>query len=120
MLCFPKSIIVIIFSGSFGVASPEGFELDKETLSKAAAQARAAGTGAVVESSTDAVKIATGASVMYTDTYVSMGDEAAKEKRLAAFGDSYRITEALMAHGSNAYFMHDMVSNCHKLSNNNQ
>ncbi|MEK6812728.1 MAG: ornithine carbamoyltransferase, partial [Nanoarchaeota archaeon] len=51
---------------------------------------------------------ARGADVVYTDTWVSMGDETEKEKRLAVF-PPYQVTDELMKHAKpNAIFMHDM------------
>ena len=45
---------------------------------------------------------------MYTDTWVSMGDEAEYEKRLAEF-QGFQIDAALMAKANDgALFMHDM------------
>jgi len=45
-----------------------------------------------------------GADIVYADVWVSMGDDHSEEK-LAAFAP-YQVNEALMAHASNAHFMH--------------
>ncbi|MFF2275264.1 ornithine carbamoyltransferase [Agromyces sp. NPDC058126] len=66
----------------------------------------AASTGGSVLVTTDAAAAASGADVIVTDTWVSMGQEAEKAERLATFGD-YRVTESLMAEASDdAIFLH--------------
>lgn len=66
----------------------------------------AAATGGSVLVTTDAGAAASGADVIVTDTWVSMGQEAEKAERLATFGD-YRVTESLMAEASDsAVFLH--------------
>jgi ornithine carbamoyltransferase len=46
-----------------------------------------------------------GADVIYTDTWISMGSENEKEKRLAAF-QKYQVNEELMKSAPKALFMH--------------
>ena len=49
---------------------------------------------------------AKGAQAVYTDTWVSMGDESETAARAAAFG-TYRVDERMMAAAAKgAYFMH--------------
>jgi len=49
-----------------------------------------------------------GADVVYTDVWVSMGQDAETEERLKVFRD-YRVDEALMGHAKpDAVFMHDL------------
>jgi len=50
-------------------------------------------------------KAVKGANVVYTDTWVSMGDEAEKEKRLKAFLP-YQVNKRLMKAASHPCFMH--------------
>lgn len=72
----------------------------------AAATARAAETGGSVWVGTDPVEAASGADVLVTDTWVSMGQEAEKAERLAAFGN-YQVNAELMAHAQpDAIFLH--------------
>ena len=75
------------------VASPPGFGPDRKILN----QADRLGGGAVVV--TDPVKAVSGADVVETDTWVSMGDESEAEKRLAAFG-RYQVNSDLLKHAS--------------------
>ena len=51
---------------------------------------------------------ARGADVVYTDTWISMGDERQEKKRLKVF-KNYQVTNKLMALAKkDAIFMHDM------------
>jgi len=65
------------------VAAPEGFTPDPAVI--AAAQARAADTGASVTLTADAAKAAAGADVLVTDTWTSMGQEDDGLDRVAPF-----------------------------------
>ncbi len=65
------------------VAAPEGFTPDPAVV--AAAQARAADTGASVTLTADAAKAAAGADVLVTDTWTSMGQEDDGLDRVAPF-----------------------------------
>ncbi|MDD3287374.1 MAG: ornithine carbamoyltransferase, partial [Alphaproteobacteria bacterium] len=79
------------------ICSPPNYTLDKETL--------LSGDGIVkcVDSPADAVR---DADVIYTDTWISMGDESQTEERLAAF-QNYQINADLMALApKHALFMH--------------
>ena len=53
----------------------------------------------------DPVEAVTGADVVYTDVWVSMGQEDEKAEREAAFA-AYQVNSELMAHCPQAYFMH--------------
>jgi ornithine carbamoyltransferase len=53
----------------------------------------------------DPVAAVTGADIVYTDAWVSMGQEAEMEARRAALAP-YQVNEALMAHAPDAWFMH--------------
>ena len=65
------------------IAAPEGFTPDPAVV--AAAQARAADTGASVTLTADAAKAAAGADVLVTDTWTSMGQEGDGLDRVAPF-----------------------------------
>lgn len=70
------------------------------------AQKRAAETGGSVWAGTDPVEAVRGADVVVTDTWVSMGQEAEKAERIAAFG-AYQVNAELMAHANtDAIFLH--------------
>ena len=78
---------------NMNVACPEGYEPDKTILGKA--QSLAGDSNAklsVVRNPSDAVK---GADVLYTDVWVSMGQDAERDKRMKAF-QGYQINSALL------------------------
>ena len=90
----------------FRVASPKGFRMLPEITKQARTLAKKNG-GKISEfdKPQDAIK---NADVVYTDTWISMGDEKSKKQRLKIF-KSYQITKALMNLAKkNAIFMHDM------------
>ncbi|MFE0751316.1 ornithine carbamoyltransferase [Gordonia sp. NPDC058843] len=79
------------------ISSPDGFQPDPEVI--AAAEGRAAQTGGSVKLVTDPVAAATGADVLVTDTWVSMGQEADGRDRTAPFRP-YQINDELLAHAA--------------------
>jgi ornithine carbamoyltransferase len=92
--------------GHLIIASPEGFELDRESLLGAKKYGTELG-GSVEQyrSPQDAVK---GADIVYTDVWASMGQEGETESRKDAF-TGYQVNPALMALADDgARFMHDM------------
>jgi ornithine carbamoyltransferase len=87
------------------VATPEGFEPDAEVVATAAALARRGGS--TVELSHEPLEAVTDADAVYTDVWVSMGDDederAARSEVLAPF----QVDERIMAEaGNDAVFMH--------------
>lgn len=79
------------------LCSPKGYKLDAATI--------ASGHGSIVKIN-DPYDAVWDADVIYTDTWISMGDEAEAQERLAAFQD-YQITENLFeAAPKHALFMH--------------
>lgn len=87
------------------LATPPGYEPDAEIV--AAAQARAARTGAQLVITTDPRAAVDGVHAIYTDTWVSMGDpDEERETRLRAFAP-YQVNDDLMACARpEAIFMH--------------
>jgi ornithine carbamoyltransferase len=83
---------------------PPGYRPDPEIVAWADAAARERGGGArVVEDAREAVA---GARVLYTDTWVSMGDEESEAERIDAL-EPYRVDDALMdAAAPDAVAMH--------------
>ncbi|HEY4613827.1 MAG TPA: ornithine carbamoyltransferase, partial [Citricoccus sp.] len=71
-----------------------------------AAQERAQQTGGSVTVTTDAAQALTGADVVVTDTWISMGQEAEKNQRQKLFRE-YSVDAAAMAHAApDAIFLH--------------
>ena len=83
------------------IAAPAAYELD-DTSIKTANQISA---GTVTQTS-DPVKAVVGADIIYTDTWVSMGQEAEKEERCAAFAGFQINTELLQAAPKDVKIMH--------------
>jgi ornithine carbamoyltransferase len=78
-----------LFKLTLSVACPKGYEPDKGIMKKARQR------GAVVKVERDPVRAAKGADVLYTDVWVSMGQEKEKTRRLKAF-KNYQINSALL------------------------
>ncbi|MDZ5711077.1 ornithine carbamoyltransferase [Jeotgalibacillus haloalkalitolerans] len=88
----------------FTLACPAGYEPDAEIL--AYAQAEGAKTGAEILVTHDPVQAATGAHVIYTDVWASMGQEDEQAERLKAF-EGFQVNEQLTSHAEADYiFMH--------------
>ncbi len=86
------------------VASPRGYELTPEILSEAQAICKA-GKGSVRQLA-DPLEAVKDADLVYTDVWASMGQEAEREERLAAFS-RYQVNSTLMrAAGKDALVMH--------------
>jgi len=76
---------------AFVLASPRDYAFDETFV----ARVRAQGEGVVCEQTDDPLQAVAGADVIYTDTFVSMGQEEEKQARLAAFA-GYSVDEKLM------------------------
>jgi ornithine carbamoyltransferase len=82
------------------IASPAGYELDPQTFTIADGISKASVTRC--KKPADAVK---GVDVVYTDTWVSMGQEAQEKKRLQAFA-GFQVNSDLLQLAPNAKIMH--------------
>ena len=80
------------------VATPAGYGMDSAVFD------RAAEFGADVEPTTDPAAAIDGADVVYTDVWISMGQEDQRHEKLAAF-DGFQVNEDLLA-GTDAKVMH--------------
>jgi ornithine carbamoyltransferase len=87
---------------SVHLASPRGYELPDAIVEDAMAGAR---HRAEVRRFTDPRAAVANADAVYTDVWVSMGDEAEADERRKLFAP-YRVNEALMAKAGDALFMH--------------
>jgi ornithine carbamoyltransferase len=76
------------------VATPQGYEPDAEVTK--IARERAETNMSSVEVTNDAKAAATEADVLYTDVFVSMGQDKERQKRLDAFLPKFQINEALL------------------------
>jgi ornithine carbamoyltransferase len=83
------------------VASPAGYTLEEDL------QLLDGATGSLTLH-TDPLAAVAGAQAVYTDVWVSMGDEASADERRAALG-AYRVDDALLdAAAPGAFAMHDL------------
>ena len=86
------------------IAAPQGFE--PNPMFVAAAEARAAQTGATVTLTGDPISAAAGADVLVTDTWTSMGQESDGLDRVGPFRP-FQLNSALLAHAdSEAVVLH--------------
>jgi ornithine carbamoyltransferase len=81
-------------------ATPAEFAFDESVVARADEYAEA--TGSEVAVGHDPEAAVAGADAVYTDVWVSMGDEAEREARLAAF-EGFQVDESLLG---DAAFMH--------------
>ncbi len=86
------------------IATPEGYEPNAEVCENARADAKFSGSELIItQDPVDAIK---NADIVYTDTWVSMGQEAEKAERLKTFMP-YQIDSTLFANAKkDAIFMH--------------
>lgn len=88
------------------VAAPKGYWM-LDSIFKMASKLTKETGGKVLQTNDPKVAVK-GADVVYTDTWVSMGDEKGSKKRLKVF-KNYQVTKKLMALAKkDAVFMHDM------------
>lgn len=88
----------------FSVASPEGYEPADDVVKMARKEAKK--TGVEIELVRDPAEAARNADVIYTDVWVSMGQEDQKEEKLKAF-HGYQVDRQLMKLARrSAIFMH--------------
>ncbi len=86
------------------IASPKGYEPDAEVTEGAKADAKKNGSALIVTE--DPVEAIKNADIVYTDTWVSMGQEAEKAERIKIFMP-YQVDKKLFANAkADAVFMH--------------
>jgi ornithine carbamoyltransferase len=91
---------------SFSMAAPDGYELDEASINLARQRAETASVE--VRAVKDPAEAVSGAEVVYTDVWASMGQEEEASRRRRAF-QGYSVDPALLARAkTSAIFMHDM------------
>ena len=86
------------------IATPKGFEPDSKFIQMA--KSTGAKTGSKIEATTDPVEAVTDADIVYTDVWVSMGQEKEKEEKEKIFRN-YQVNSDLVSHARKDYiFMH--------------
>ncbi|NDJ61087.1 MAG: ornithine carbamoyltransferase [Chloroflexi bacterium] len=93
------------FGAQFALAAPEVYQLPAQAV--AAAVALANSTGVTLEQHIDPEAAVRGADVIYTDTWVSMGQEGESAARLAALRP-YQVNERLISQARR----HAIVMHC--------
>ena len=88
-VCHSMMLAGALVGASMVVACPPGYEPD------AGVQAQVRALGGRLQITTDAREAATGADVLYTDVWVSMGQEQEREERREAFS-RYQLSERLL------------------------
>ena len=86
------------------IATPKGYEVDKEILNQALELAKE--SGAVIKTMYDPKEAVKGATVVTTDTWTSMGQEEEKEERIKIF-KGFMVDDNMMSLAHNdAKFLH--------------
>lgn len=105
-VCHSLMVAAAKLGASVVVAAPARFEPAAEVVDWARAAARTAGGEVSIVRDPD--EAASGADVLYTDVWTSMGQEDERERRLRAF-DGYTIDERLLGLASDrGIVMHDL------------
>lgn len=93
-VCHSLMIAAASVGMNIAVGCPDGYRPDQAVTMQA--QSIAANTGSEILITSDALKAAKNADALYTDVWVSMGEEEEREQRLDALRP-YRIDEETMA-----------------------
>ena len=90
----------------FSIASPHSYRLPEDIWNQARIMAKKRGT--TIRWTEDPEDAVSEADVVYTDVWVSMGDEEEKKERISVFS-SYQVNEQLVKFAKDDFlFMHDM------------
>jgi ornithine carbamoyltransferase len=91
---------------NFAIASPPGYHIPTQVMEKARARARDNGGDLTLSESPR--EVVANADVIYTDVWISMGQEEETERRRMAF-ESYQVDQGLLAQAkTGALFMHPL------------
>jgi ornithine carbamoyltransferase len=86
------------------IATPKGYECNQDIIENAKADARLTGSNIIITN--DPVKAISNADAVYTDTWVSMGQETEKEERMKIF-KPYQVNKELFTKAKpDAIFLH--------------
>ena len=89
------------------VATPREYKPDAEIVERALEWA--SGTGAVIELLEDPVEAVKDADFVYTDVFISMGQEEERKRRIEVFLPRYQVNRELLSHAKpHVRFMHCM------------
>lgn len=86
------------------IATPKKYQCDEEVVSNAKDDFKKSGKQLIITE--DPIEAIKNADIVYTDTWVSMGQENEKAQKVKEFGD-YQVNKELFSHAkSDAVFMH--------------
>ncbi len=86
------------------IATPAQYQCDAEVVENAKADAKKSGTSLIITQ--DPIEAMKDADVVYTDTWVSMGQESEKDEKVKVFG-GYQVNKELFSYAKDdAVFMH--------------
>lgn len=89
---------------NISVACPKGYEPDSEIVKKA--QELGSSTGSKIEVTSDPALAVSDADAVYTDVWISMGEESQRQEKEKTFKD-YQVTKSLMEKAKkSAIFLH--------------
>ena len=92
---------------NFTLVCPKGYEIPKEYWNEATN--RASQNESVLSITNNPTDIDTSVDVIYTDVWISMGQEKESSNRLESFGLKYQVNNNLLdSTNPNTIFMHDM------------
>lgn len=104
-VCHSLLVACSKFGLDISVATPKGYEPKKEVVEKALEEAK--NSGSKVELTHEPRKAVKDSDIIYTDTFVSMGKEAEKRKRLKVFLPKFQVTTRLFNYAKkDCIFMH--------------
>jgi ornithine carbamoyltransferase len=93
---------------NFNSASPEGYNLDQESVEKARLRSNGSKATATVRTLIDPAEAVADADIVYTDVWASMGQEDEAQTRQQVF-EGYTVDPELLSKARpGALFMHDM------------
>jgi ornithine carbamoyltransferase len=95
-VCLSLAKAAVMVGMSVRVAAPQGYEFDEATHRSIDDLAVTAGRGGTLRTYRDPADAAKGADALYTDVWTSMGQEAERSRRMAAFA-GYCVDEALLS-----------------------
>ena len=99
-------LAAVLTGMNFRIATPEGYEMGKQVIEQA--KEISSQTGSKLTMTTDPGEAATGADVVYTDVWTSMGQEAEAEKRRYDFA-LFKITDKMLSRAKkDVIFMHPL------------
>ena len=100
--------LAVKMGANFSIANPADFDMPKDAI--AAAQDFAKASGSTLRFESDPFAAVKNANVIYTDTWVSMGQEAEKAEREKIFAP-YQVNQALVdAAAADVIVMHCLPS----------